>query len=39
LISAVFDDAYETNPLPGRILEAVKTNGNLKEITVAEYKK
>jgi hypothetical protein len=28
--------AYDTDLLPGKILEAIRTNGSLKEITVAE---
>jgi hypothetical protein len=39
LISDLFDRAYEDDLLPGKILEAIPTNGSLKECTVAEYMK
>jgi len=29
-------EAYETDPLPGKILQAIRTNGSLKDITIAE---
>jgi len=32
----LFIQAYETDPLPGKILEAIRTNGSLKDITIAE---
>jgi len=35
-ISDLMSDAYKTDPLPGKILEAIRTNGSLKDITVAE---
>lgn len=37
LISDLFNRAYEVDQLPGKILEAIPTNGSLKEFTVAEY--
>jgi hypothetical protein len=36
LISDLFTQAYSTDPLPNRILEAIRQGGSLKEITVAE---
>jgi len=35
-ISDLFTQAYETHPLPGDILMAIRTNGSLKEITIME---
>jgi hypothetical protein len=35
-ISDLMSDAYKTDPLPGKILEAIHTNRSLKEITVAD---
>jgi hypothetical protein len=37
LITDLFDREYEVDWLPGKILEAIPTNGSLKEFTVAEY--
>ena len=34
-ISDLMSDVYKTDPLPGKILEAIRTNGSLKDITVA----
>ena len=36
-IPDLFTQPYETDPLPGQILEAIRANGSLKEITVAEF--
>ena len=38
-ISDLLVEAYETDPLPGRLFEAIWTNGSLKEITIAECTK
>jgi len=35
-IPDLMTEAYETDPLPGKILEAIRTNGSLKDITIAE---
>jgi len=35
-ISDLMTEAYQTDPLPGKILEAIRTNSGLQEITVAE---
>jgi len=35
-IADLMTDAYEPDPLSGKILEAIRTNGSLKEIMVAE---
>jgi hypothetical protein len=35
-ISDLMTEAYETDPLPGKILEAIRTIGSLKHIMVAE---
>ena len=35
-ISDLMTEAYETDPLAGKILEAIHTNGSLKDITIAE---
>jgi len=35
-ISVIITEAYETDPLPGKILEAIGTNGSLNDITIAE---
>jgi hypothetical protein len=36
LISDLFIQAYRDNPLPNKILEAIRQGGSLKDITVAE---
>jgi hypothetical protein len=36
LISDLFAQAYSDDPLPNKILEAIKQGGSLKDITVAE---
>jgi len=35
-ISNLFVEAYMSDPLPGKRMEAIRTNGGLQEITVAE---
>ena len=35
-ISDLMTEAYETDPLPGKILEGIHTNGSVKDITIAE---
>jgi len=35
-ISDLMGYAYQTNPLPGKILDAIRTNSGLQEIAVAE---
>jgi len=35
-ISDLMTEAHETDPLPGKILEAIRTDGSLKDITIAE---
>jgi len=35
-ISDLFNQAYERDMLPGKIMNAIPTNGSLKEITKAE---
>jgi hypothetical protein len=35
-ISDLMTKAYESDPLPAKIMEAIRVNGSLKEITVAE---
>ena len=35
-IPDLMTEAYETDPLPGKILKAVSTNGSLKDTTIAE---
>jgi len=35
-ISDLMTNAYETDPVPGKILEAIHTNGSMKDITIAE---
>jgi len=37
-ISNLMAKAYETDLLPGKTLEAIQTNGSLKEITIAKWK-
>ena len=36
LISDLFTQAYSEDPLPNKILEAIRQRGSLKDITVAE---
>jgi len=35
-VSNLMSKAYQTDPLPGKILEAIRTNSGLQEATVAE---
>jgi len=35
-ISNLMTEAYETDPLPGKILEAIRTKSGLREVTIAE---
>lgn len=36
-ISDLMTQKYETDPLRGKILEAIRTNSGLQEITIAEF--
>jgi len=36
-IPDLMTEAYETDPLPGKIVKAVRMNGSLKDITIAEF--
>jgi len=36
-ISDLVARAYETDPLPGQILEAIQTQSQLQDITIAEF--
>jgi hypothetical protein len=35
-ISELITEAYTADPLPGKIIEAIRTNGSLKDITVVQ---
>jgi len=37
LISDLFNQAYEGDPLPWKIMNAIRTNSSLKEITISEF--
>jgi len=38
-ISHLFKEAYKSDPLPGKIIDAIRRNVSLREIAIAEYTK